>query len=136
MAVYTFTASNVLQSGALQFGTAGEALVAGEFLYQHTDAKLYKAESDDAETKARVVGMAVNSAAAGQPVGYVTSGEITVDAAKFAAAALPLILSPTAGKCEDVGDIAAGEWLTFLGWSTATNKFMLRITPTNLQKPT
>lgn len=135
MAVYTFTASSVLQSGAPSFGTAGEAIVAGEFLYQHTDTKLYKAESGDVGTKARVVGMAVNSAAAGQPVAYVTNGEITVDAGKFASAALPLILSPTAGKCEDVGDIAAEDWLTFLGWSTGSNKFMLRIAATNLQKP-
>lgn len=136
MAVYTFTGSAVLQSGAPQVGTCGEAIAPGDFLYQHTDTKLYKAESGDTAAKARVIGMAVNSAAAGQPVCYVVSGEITVDAAKFAGAALPLILSPTAGKCEDVGDLAAEDWLTFVGWSTATNKFMLRITATNLQKPT
>ena len=135
MAAYTFTASAVLQSGAPQIGIAGAAIAAGEFLYQHSDTKLYKAESNDTAAKARVVGIAVNSAAIGQPVGYVTSGEITVDAAMFASVALPLILSPTAGKCEDVGDIAAEDWLTFLGWSTATNKFMLRIIATNVQVP-
>lgn len=135
MAAYTFTASSVLQSQSPQIGTAGEAIAAGEFLYQSTDTKLYKAESNDVVTKSRVVGMAVNSAAAGQPVGYVASGEITVDAETFAAVALPLILSPTAGKCEDVGDIAGDDWLTFIGWTTGTNKFMLRPVVTNLQKP-
>lgn len=135
MAAYTFTASAILQSGAPQVGIAGEAIAAGDFLYQHSDTKLYKAESNDTAAKARVIGIAVNSAAAGQPVGYVASGEITVDAGKFTAVALPLILSPTAGKCEDIGDIAGEDWLTFLGWSTATNKFLLRITATNVQKP-
>lgn len=130
MATYTFTAGSVLASGAvLQTGTAGEALQAGDLIY--ADAadgyKLKKAQNDDVN-KAAVAGICLNGAAVGQPIQYTGGGmEVSVQAGAFAGPGRLLVLSGTAGKCMDAGDLIAGRYVTVIGWSTASNKLRLAI---------
>ncbi len=135
MATYTFTSGSVLQSGATQGALAGEAINAGEFVYlDPADGKARKSECDATVDKAKVAGIAVNSAVAGQPISYVASGEVTVDATAFASTGLVLVLSPTAGKCMDVGDIVDTQYLTVIGWSTAANKLKIDLAHSGIQR--
>jgi hypothetical protein len=135
MADYTITASNVVTSlTGRSSGIAGEAIAAGQLLYiKAADSKLYLAQADGATAaEAVVVGMALNSAAAGQPVFYQSSGAITVGAV-FAAAGQVLILAQTAGKCCDAADITTGDYLTIVGYSSSTVAAVLDITATGLE---
>lgn len=139
MATYTITASAVVPPATISGGgLAGEALAAGDVLYLlATDGKLYLADSNDTAAKAAAIGVAVNTAAAGQPVSYATGGEITVDAGLFTIPGVGgiLVLSPTAGKAMDVANLLAADYVTILGWVTAANKFMLAITRSGVVKP-
>jgi DNA transposition AAA+ family ATPase len=73
----SITAANVLPgSGAvIQTGTAGEALTAGQALYQKAaDNKWYKADCNSATAEVRVAkAFALTGSAAGQPVVVQTS---------------------------------------------------------------
>ncbi len=134
MATYTFTSGSVLQSGATQGALAGEAINAGEFVYlDPADGKARKSECDATVDKAKVAGIAVNSAVAGQPISYVASGEVTVNAA-FLSVGLLLVLSPTAGKCMDVGDLVNTQYVTVIGWSTAADKLKVNLAHSGIQR--
>jgi len=134
MATYTFTSGSVLQSGATQGALAGEAINAGDFVYlDPSDGKARKAECDATVDKAKVAGIAVNSAVAGQPISYVASGEVTVNAA-FLSVGLLLVLSPTAGKCMDVGDLVNTQYVTVIGWSTAADKLKVNLAHSGIQR--
>lgn len=134
MATYTFTSGSVLQSGATQGALAGEAINAGEFVYlDPSDGKARKAECDATVDKAKVAGIAVNSAVAGQPISYVASGEVTVNSA-FLSVGLLLVLSPTAGKCMDVGDVVNTQYVTVIGWSTAADKLKVNLAHSGIQR--
>ncbi|MBK8915047.1 MAG: hypothetical protein IPM64_10695 [Phycisphaerales bacterium] len=127
MATYSFTSSSVLPIGATQGAVAGEALVAGEFVYLNpADGKARKAMTGGALDLTRVAGMAVNSAVAGQPVSLSATGEVTVNSA-FSLAGQLLVLSGTAGRCMDATDLEIGQHLTVIGWSTAANKLRLNL---------
>ncbi len=133
MADYTITAADVQYSGAVASIIAGEALDAGQIIYQDaTDHLAYKAQCDGVAGEENVLGMTVNSAVAGQPVSYVGAAEIEVGTV-FASAGKLLILSGVAGKMCDAGDIAGGDYLVVLGWSTATDSFQLDVKRTGFQ---
>jgi hypothetical protein len=135
MALYTFTAAEVLAAADGTTHTAGEAITAGQFCYiDATDGNKAKVADNETQIKAAVVGIALNDAADDQPVNLLSSGEVTVDAATFTNEAQILTLAATgdAGKCEDCGDLGAGEFGTILGWSTDADKFTLNINKTGL----
>ena len=137
MAAYTFTAAEVkIVNGSAQQAVAGEAIVAGEFLYlDAADGKQAKrAEADGTVEKAKVVGIALNSAAENQPVLYSMGGEVTVQSGAFAAAGSPLVLSSSPGKAGDVSDMLGGNFLTVVAYTVATNRFRLAINATGVQK--
>ena len=92
------------------------------------------AQADSAVEMAKVAGIAVNSAFAGQPVAYAASGEVTVDAATFGGEGSLIMLSPTPGRCMDAADAATTEYLTVIGWSTATNRLKLNLAISGVQK--
>lgn len=141
MAAYSITASSVLHTTVpaqpAGGGIAGEAIVAGEWIYlKASDSKFYKAQADGTTAPEAVpAGMAANSAAANQPVNYFGNGqEVQLDTALFASAGLFCHLSATAGKMDPPADaVATGDYITQLGYSTATNKFMISIKATGLE---
>lgn len=136
MADYTITPSAVLTTATLSGGTAGEAIDAGEAVYlKSSDGKLYLGQADGTEAEATVKGIAVNSAeAAGQPVSYLPSGELTVDAATFTVGAL-VFLSETAGKLCPESDLTSDSYKSLIGYATAANKLQVSLLNTGTQVP-
>lgn len=144
MAEYTPTAANVIASNVVpQYLTAGEAITAGQLIYRKaSDSKAYLAQSDGTEEEAGVIGMALNAAAAGQPVQYAAGGasvEITLQAGIFTTPGTGqiLVLGPTAGKFSDASDLdaATDDYVVIVGWATDTNKMRLYIYNTATTRP-
>lgn len=136
MAEYTITPANLVTTEKGTNAIADEAIVAGQLFYLDSEdsnrAKLCQA---DAEATATVKYMALNSAAADQPVAGIASGTFEVGSI-FTAAGKVLALSPdTAGKMIDVGDISTGEFLSIVGWSTSATAFQLNIANTGIEMP-
>jgi hypothetical protein len=105
MADLSITAASVLMAqGATNFkqlvGTAGETITPGMTVYKKAaDGLLYKANAKTAAANAAVVGVALNSASAGQPLVYCTQGDLTIGAA---------VAQGTVYYCSDDGAGAAG----------------------------
>lgn len=132
MADYTITGTAVLQTtGTPGGGVAGVAIAAGDMLYLDSAAGTLKlAQSDGTSAESKCVGMALNNAAIDQPVAYAGNGEVTVQGGAFATVGLILLLSNTAGRLAPVADVGAADYLTIIGWSSATNKFKFGIVNT------
>lgn len=116
MADLTITAANVLpQTGAqILFGTAAEAITAGKTVYFNDDAKWALADSDSATAAARNgSAVAVNSAAAGQPVAVQKGGDLALGAVLTAGD--PYYVSSTAGGICPHEDLSAGENVVQIG---------------------
>lgn len=110
---------------------AGEAISAGFFVYRSTDGKVYKAQRDAGDVRsARVLGMALNSATAGQTVDAGWFGDVAVGV--DGAQGTPYFLSDTAGLCCPAADVTAG-FVTYLGVAKDTNMLFLDVRPTGLQ---
>ena len=130
----------VTVSGNTVEGTAGEAIDAGEFVYKKvSDSKYYLADCDatavaaDAQSD-NVVGMALCSSGASQPIKIQTSGSVTINAVLTAGTVL--YLSNTAGKVTATySDIASTDWLTTLGVPSSATVINLDINRTAIQKP-
>lgn len=129
MADFTITASNVVPGGtARQSLVAGEVISAGEVLYKKSsDSKAYKAQCDGTTEEATVIGIAINSAAAGQPVSYVESGGSVTVGSALGSAGKALYLSATAGKLMPAADIASTNKLTIVGYSTSATALTVQI---------
>jgi hypothetical protein len=126
MADLVITAADVLKySGAkVEVGTAGEAIIAGKIIHRHTDSTMLLADSSTA-IKARAVGMALTSAALGQPLLYSSLGG--VDPGATVAVGEVYTVSSTPGGIGPVGDRAAGEYITLLGFGMTDSRIDLRI---------
>lgn len=127
MADLTITAANVIgtESGR---GIASVAIAAGEAVARNASGALILADSNagtDATDPARTsVGVALNSAAAGQPVAFAGAGrEITVGA--VLTAGTEYWLSGTAGKICPRADVAAGMTPTLIGIAKSTSSLRL-----------
>ena len=133
MADYTITASEVTPgSGAvIAYALAGEAVAAGEAIYldasDNNEAKLALAAGTAAQ--AAVAGIAINSAAAGQTVGYVKQGDVNLDTAALTGAGKGEVtsLSTTAGKICPNEDVASGEYVTVIGTMKTSNPGVLTV---------
>ena len=129
MADISVTAANVKagSNAVVKTVTAGVAITAGQVLYQDTADKKYKLADADAQATAKVAGIAVNDAAANQPVELQTEGDIDVGGTLVKAEIL--IASVTAGKLSrsTATDIVTGDFVTTLGICTATNKLAMKI---------
>lgn len=116
MADITITAANVKQvAGSTQTtdDTAGEAVTAGQWCYiKSSDGKAYKADVDTTTAEANVKGMALNDAAADQPVKLAIGGN--VDVGSVLTAGETYVLSDD-GAMAPIGDLLAGDIVTILG---------------------
>src|SRR5262245_34660514 len=84
MADLTITTTNVVAgaNASTKQGIAGEALTAGQAIYQKAaDLKLYKAKCSGTPEEATVKGIALNGAAVGQSVLYQSAGNMNIGAA-------------------------------------------------------
>ena len=126
MADLAVTAANVvIYTGASTgSGTAGEALTAGEPLYKHTDGKYYAALADTA-LHAACVGVALNDAAAEQPITFIKSGGFNPGAAVTVGYVYGI--TDTAGGISLISERAAADFPTILGFATTTSRIELDI---------
>ena len=82
--------------------------------------------------KAAVVGVALNKAAAGQPLTYATSGVLTTDAVWTAGQVYALDHDASSGDFALESDIVSPQIMTILGWGLTTTTLQLNIIKTGV----
>lgn len=133
MADLSITPSSVATSlGSQVSATAGVAISAGQAVYLDSTTSTIKLADANALLSAAVVGIAVNSAAAGQPITYQPTGLITIGATVVTGTAY--YLSATAGGICLESDLVSGEYVTFLGIATSTTVISLNIVTSSTAK--
>ena len=106
----------------VKHGTAAEAITAGESVHKlASDGLIYLSDADHATAAKRAVsGIALNSAAAGQPIAYQESG--VIDIGGTVTVGEIYVLSGAAGGIAPEGDLATGDNVSIIGVGvTATN---------------
>lgn len=127
------TASNVVGGAGAptKTGTAGATIAAGDVVYLDTTTtgKWQLADSDAASAAARGgtanTGIALNSAAANQPLVVQTGGPVTLGAVLTPGSAY--YLSGTAGKICPLADVSGGEYYVLLGLAASTSVLNLDV---------
>lgn len=117
----------------IEHGIAGEAIDAGEVLYQKaSDGKFYLAVADDADTaKAIIKGVATNSAAANQTISYQVMGTINLGSVLTTGTAY--ILSKTPGKMQAMSNYGPDQTLSIVGSASSASAMMLNIVNTGIR---
>jgi hypothetical protein len=139
MADLTITASAVAPStnAVVARGTAGVAINAGQLVYMDaSDSNKLKLAAHTSAITAAVVGIAVNNAAANQPVNYVTAGDVTLNAVLTAATVY--VLGSAAGSVSPSDDLHSStnaRFGTVLGISTSTTNLRVTITQSGVLNP-
>lgn len=132
MADLTVTAASVLHSaGTKETGIAGETITAGMAVYlKSSDSKLWKAQADGTAAEAAAVGIALHAALAGQPLVYAANGA-TINIGATTSKATVYVVSAAAGAVAPIADLVSTNYITHLGYATATDgTFLIKITPT------
>jgi hypothetical protein len=106
-------------------GIAGETISAGDSLFIATDGELELCEKDQAVADAACVGVAVNDAAALQPVEYGITG--TIDMGAILAIGQTYIVGAGPGGLAPEADAAVGNFTTVVGIATTANILKLGI---------
>lgn len=129
MADLVIAAANVVKSTGAEVknGTAGAAITAGQVVYRDAaTGKYLLADNNSATAAARnPVGIALNGAAADQPVAVQIGGDITIGAALTAGT--EYWLSDTPGGISPRADLLAGEYPVLIGVAKSTTVLALNI---------
>lgn len=122
MADLTVTATSVaFTSGTQTTGTAGETITAGMGVYlKSSDSQLYKAQADGTAAEATAVGISLHAATDNQPLTYAGSGS-TINIGATTSKATTYVVAATAGGVAPQADLTAGQYITRLGYATATD---------------
>jgi hypothetical protein len=124
MADLSITAANVKSySTEQENGIAGGAVTRGMAVRKNTSSQWVAAQSDSA-VNAAATGIALNDAAAGQPLAVHKGGPI--DLGVTLTVGWPYMLGTSNGAIKPVGDIAGTEYATYLGFATAANRLEFR----------
>lgn len=110
------TAANVVagSDSRAEPGTAGATITAGQAVYLDSATRTYKlADSNGAEALRTPRGIALNSAASGQPLSVHRSGDLTIGATLTPGVAY--YLSDTPGGICPVADVGSGEYACIIG---------------------
>lgn len=129
MADITFTPAAVVKgSGAsVAEGVAGATITPGRPIYKDTDdSNKYKACDADAAATASCDGIALNSADDGQPIDFITLGDLTFGTGVFIAGEVYTV-SGNPGGVGPHSDRGAGEYVTVLGVATSTTTIAVKI---------
>jgi len=135
MADLSITAANVIAgSGAtVKGGTAGATITAGQVVYLDSAAGTYKLADNDDAAADEPHGIALNGAAAGQPLAVLTEGPVTIGATLTAGTTY--YLSDTAGGICPHGDLANPQTVTLLGIATSASVLQVGIVQTGVTIP-
>lgn len=132
MAAYTITAAEVTpgSGAAIEYGTLGEAVTAGQAIYlKASDGKLWLAQSDGTSAEAAAVGIAIAGGAAGQRIGYVKQGTLNLDTAALTGGTKGdiVVLGTTAGGLFPSADLASSDFVTVLGVLVTANPGVMSV---------
>jgi len=132
MADLTVVAANVkpAASSLTKNGIAGEAIDAGQSIFEAADGAMELCENDQAALDADCKGIALNDAAADQPVQWVYGGDINMGAILSIGAVYVVGAAP--GGIAPEADVVATEFLTVIGVATTTSNLKLGILPSGV----
>jgi hypothetical protein len=140
MADISVTASAVkpTASTVVAWGTAGATVTAGQVVYADPadSYKLKPAVSTNQTQAKNVVGIALNSVAADQPIAYATGGDVTFNAALTAATVY--VVGAAAGGISPSADLDSStntRYGTVLGIATSTTNLRLGINVSDVLNP-
>jgi len=122
MADLVITAASVQKTSSTKTkdGVAGAAIVAGQFITRDpVTRRMLLGDGDLVITDIKNSGIALNSAAIGQPVEFAWDGDVVVGA--VLAVARVFILSSTPGGVAPVADLASGDFTTIIGLARTTS---------------
>lgn len=129
MADLTITASAVVKTSTTSIleGIAGGTVTAGQPVYKDTTASNTLKPCDaDVLASSKAVGIALHSASTNQPLKYASRGDLTMGAVMTKG--VPYFVSTTAGGICPYGDLASGDYVTFLGVASSTSNLVIGIT--------
>ena len=122
MAALTVTATSVVPNSTaiIDSGILGETATAGQAVYlKAADARLWLAQCDGTAAEATAVGILLSGGAAGQAARFATSGSINIGATTAKTATY--FVHGTAGGVGPQTDVASTNYITRLGYATATD---------------
>jgi len=124
MADLSITAANVAAQGGASIGEkiSGAAITAGEVLAVNSSGRAILA-SDATAALSKVLGIALNDAASGQPIKYMSGGRVNLGATL---AVGKLYVLSTDGGIAPVDDIASSDYPSFLGAAESTSILVLQ----------
>lgn len=130
MADITITAASVVKGADARTLTlvAGAAITAGQVVYKDAadNDKVKLADADSATAAIRVpFGVALNGAAAGQPVTVQTDGLITIGGT--VAPGVVYLLSDNAGGIMPAADQEAGDYTSIIGVGASATEITLHL---------
>ena len=129
MADLTITAANVVKGAGAktETGIAGVAVTAGQTVYKDSADNKYKlCDADSATAAVRTTrGIALDGAAANQPLTIQTEGPITIGAT--VAQGVIYVQSDTPGGIMPAADLETGDYVTVLGVAISTTEIDLQI---------
>jgi len=122
MADLSITAAEVLWvSGPKETKNAKVAITAGEVVFDSA-GEYDLADNDVDEATANARGIALNNAAAGQPLSIInTSGVVTLGASALVVEGAVYVLSSTAGGIAPAADLGSSDYTTVLGVGNGAN---------------
>lgn len=124
---YTVVSSLVKGTAAeSQDQTAGEAITAGQAVYRSASSTVKLATATNA-TMAAVFGVAMNSAALGQPIRVATKDTAFEPGITNMTAGQIVVLSSVHGAVCPSGDLSSGEYPTILGVALSATNMLLQI---------
>jgi hypothetical protein len=140
MADLTVTAANVVPAANAQIarGTAGGQIGTLEPLYADASDsyKLKRGAHTNAAT-AELVGVSLHPAEAGQPVAYITGGDVAVGS--ILTAAMVYVLGSAAGKISPSGDLDSSSpntrYGSIVGIATSSSNLRIGILNSGIQQP-
>jgi hypothetical protein len=129
MADLTITPANVVAgtNATRDVGTAGETITAGQTVYlSSTTNRWMLADTNSPTAEARVAkGIALNGAAANQPVAIHKEGDLTIGATLVKGVGYYLGGAP--GSIVPVADLTTGDYTCFLGIAKSTSVLAVKI---------
>ena len=136
MANLTMTGANVVPVDGYGFvdTTAGATITRGVPCYESaTTGQSLICDSNDTAVKATCKGIALQDAAAGQPLRLMTSGNLGLGA--ILTVGTVYCLSATAGSVCPYADLTSADYVTILGIATTTSNLAVRIVNSGALKP-
>jgi hypothetical protein len=133
MADVSITAANVVAVSGAQTvqGFALATITAGQIVYRDATTQQFGLADNNGAAATRVpVGIALNGAAANQPLTVLTFGSITIGGTLVAGVAY--YLGDTPGSLCPVADLSVGETATLIGIATSTAILKVDINPSGV----